>query len=43
MTKEEEAMENIKIYIHDYISESTHEDGYTRYEISEEEQNFLKT
>lgn len=42
MTKEqEEAIKDVKIYIHDIISESVDEDGYTRYEISEEEQEFF--
>lgn len=42
MTKEqEEAIKDIKIYIHDYISESFGEDGYTLYEIGEEEQEFF--
>lgn len=42
MTKEqEEAIKDVKNYIHDIISESIDEDGYTRYEISEEEQEFF--
>ena len=42
MTKEqEEIIKEIKIYIHDYIMESFGDDGYTRYEISEEEQEFF--
>lgn len=42
MTKDqEEAIKDVKIYIHDIISESVDEDGYTRYEISEEEQEFF--
>ena len=42
MTKEqEEIIKEIKIYIHDYITESFDDDGYTRYEISEEEQEFF--
>lgn len=42
MTKEqEEKIKDIKIYIHDYISESFDEDGYTQYEISEEEEEFF--
>ena len=42
MTKEqEEIIKEIKIYIHDYTMESFGDDGYTRYEISEEEQEFF--
>ena len=42
MTKEqEEAIKEIKTYIHDYTMEAFDDDGYTRYEISEEEQNFF--
>lgn len=41
MTKEEEAIKKIKTYMHDYIMGSFDDDGYTRYEISEEEQNFF--
>lgn len=41
MTKEEEAIKEIKTYMHDYIMGSFDDDGYTRYEISEEEQNFF--
>ena len=42
MTKEqEEIIKEIKIYIHDYTMESFDDDGYTRYEISEEEQEFF--
>ena len=42
MTKEQgEIIKEIKIYIHDYITESFDDDGYTRYEISEEEQEFF--
>lgn len=42
MTKEQsEVIKDIKIYIHDIISESVDEVGYKRYEISEEEQEFF--
>lgn len=42
MTKEqEEAIKEIKTYMYDYIMESFDDDGYTRYEISEEEQEFF--
>lgn len=42
MAKElEEAIKEIKTYMHDYIMESFDDDGYTRYEISEEEQEFF--
>lgn len=37
----EEIIKDIKIYIHDYISESIDENGYNRYEIGEEEQEFF--
>ena len=39
--KQEEIIKEIKIYIHDYTMESFDDDGYTRYEISEEEQEFF--
>ena len=39
--EQEEKIKDIKIYIHDYISESFDEDGYTQYEISEEEEEFF--
>ena len=42
MTKEQEAIKNIKICIHDYISESVDEYGYAIYKISEEEQEFFE-
>lgn len=42
MTKEQaETIKNIKIYIHDWISESVDEDGYERYAIGEEEKEFF--
>ncbi len=42
MNKElEEAKEKIKDYIHSWIDNSTDEDGYTKYEIGEEEQEFF--
>lgn len=39
--EQEEAIKEIKTYMHDYIMESFDDDGYTRYEISEEEQEFF--
>jgi hypothetical protein len=39
--EQEEAIKEIKTYMHDYTMESFDDDGYTRYEISEEEQNFF--
>ena len=42
MTKEqEEAIKNIKIYIHDWINESVDEDGYERYAIDEWDKEFM--
>lgn len=42
MTKEqEEAIKNIKIYIHDWINESVDEDGYERYAINEWDKEFM--
>ena len=42
MTKEqEESIENIKIYIHDWINESVDEDGYERYAIEEYDKEFM--
>ncbi len=38
----EESKRTIKDYIHDWIGNSTDEDGYTRYEIGEEEQKFFE-
>ncbi len=43
MSKElEETKKTIKDYIHDWISNSTDEEGYTKYEIGKEEQEFFK-
>ncbi len=43
MNKElEESKRTIKDYIHDWIGNSTDEDGYTKYEIGEEEQKFFE-
>lgn len=39
--KIEEIIKDIKIYIYDYINESIDENGYTQYEIGEEEQEFF--
>ena len=39
--KIEEVIKDIKIFINDYISESIDENGYTQYEIGEEEQEFF--
>lgn len=39
--EQEEVIRDVKIYIHDIISESVDDDGYTRYQISEEEQEFF--
>ena len=41
MTKEQETIENIKIYIHDWINESVDEDGYERYAIEEYDKEFI--
>ena len=41
MTKEQEAIKNIKIYIHDRINESVDEDGYERYAIDEWDKEFI--
>ena len=41
MTKEQETIENIKIYIHDWINESVDEDGYERYAIEEYDKEFM--
>ena len=42
MTKEQqEIIENIKTYIHDWLSESVDEDGYERYAIDEWDKEFI--
>ena len=42
MTKEQqEIIENIKTYIHDWVSESVDEDGYERYAIDEWDKEFI--
>lgn len=41
MTKEQEVIKNIKIYIHDWINESIDEDGYERYAIEEYDKKFM--
>lgn len=40
--KQDEIIKDINLYISDYISESIDEDGYTQYEIGEEEKEFFK-